>query len=429
MGLKRETVLVMFYTETVLSRSLLTIASVKHIIDRTGQNKAYSYEPKTMTNIFFLSNGQNFIINPSAEVDVTGARNSKKVFLLGLNIVDLSTDKTWTAKAIQALATGMVHIGSEGKTRATKAILIERLSTYIREERVAASITDSNDMKYVETVLGDCSFSVDKLRQLMMTLTGKDLVDALASLILSRGLAPSTITKTVLPDVGKMLTTYYKGTDLKDVRDFLYRRFQALNLSVNASTIAVRSSKCHNRVMTDWKVLAPFIDNILDNIETVSWKHLSFAIAIATGRRQGEVHGIATSFSVIDSGHVLFSGQLKTKTKGVNPPTSIPCLFDAYKVVSAWERLRTMNRASYSPETVNSAVGKALSTEMPKDIRDIKAACNLVAYKDNRDCYGAYCLLSKPQQYSTNAYLAIIMGHGENDVVTASTYDKRGITV
>jgi len=382
-----------------------------------------------MTNSYFLSNGQNFIVNPSLEVDVTAARYSKKVFLLGLNVVDLSTDKAWAAKAIQALATGMVHIGGEGKNRATKAVLIERLSAYIAEERLTASITDTNDRKYVETVLDDCSFSVAKLELFMTTLTGQDLIDALASLILSRGLAPSTITKTVIPDIVKLLKVHYKGSDILELTKGLYTRFKALNQAVNNATTIKTGIICRNRTNTDWKVLAPFVENILDNVETVSWKHLSFAIAIATGRRQGEVHGIGTSFSVVDSGHVLFSGQLKTKTKGVNPPAVIPCLFDAYKVVSAWERLRTMNRASYTPEAVNSAVGKALSTEMPKDIRDIKAACNLVAYKDNRDCYGAYCLLSKPQHYSTAAYLSTIMGHGENDDNTAKTYDKRSVTI
>ena len=382
-----------------------------------------------MTNICYLTNGQNFVINPDKEGDPTAARYSKKMFMLGLNTDDLSTDPTWKAVDIRHLATGMVHIGSEGKKRATKAILIERIESYISKERVAVSVADSNDMKFVEAVLGDCSLSTDELEILMTTLTGKDLVDALAASILLRGLAPSTITKTVLPDVGKMLTTHYPGDDLNVVRGSLYKRFQAMRVKVDASTNVALIAKCDDRVTTDWKILAPFIDYVLDNIDTVSWKHLSFAISHATGRRMGEVHGIGTSFSVVDSGHVLFHGQLKTKTKGVNPPTTIPCIFDAYKVLNAWEKLREAGRASYSPEAVNRSLGKALSTEMPKDIREIKAACNLVAYKDNRDCYAAYCLLFKPTQYSTNRYLALILGHGENDLGTASTYDKRSVTL
>ena len=382
-----------------------------------------------MSNICYLSNGQNFIINPDKEEDYAAAINSKKVFLLSLNVTSLSTEKkTWTAETIRHLATGMVHIVSDGK-RATKAVLIERLTTFIRDELVAVSISDSNDMEYVEGGLEDCSFSVDKLKVVMETLTGNDLVDSLTHLILSRALAPSTITKTVLPDISKMLTAHYPGDDVSVVRGTLYRRFRAMNLKVDKMTNKALIEKTENRPVTDWNTLAPFIDNILDNIDTVSWKHLSFAIALATGRRMAEVHGDATSFSVVDSGQVLFSGQLKTKTKGVNPPAVIPCVFDAYKVFGAWERLREVGRASYSPEAVHRSLSKALSTQMPEDIKAIKGACNLVAYKDNRDCYAAYCLLSKPPQYSTNRYLAIIMGHGENDLGTASAYDKRVVTV
>jgi len=386
-----------------------------------------------MSNICYLSNGQNFVINPDKEEDPAAARYSKKMFMLGINIVDLSTDKAWKAVDIRALATGMVQVVLGDRKRATKAVLIERLAAYIMEERLAASIADSNDMVYVETVLGDCSFSTEDLKLLMETLAGKDLVDSLAALILSRNLAPSTITKTALPQVGKLLTAFYKGADLLVVRGSLYKRFQAMDVKVNEATRAGVVAKCKNRAVTDWKILAPFVDYILDNIDTVSWKHLSFAISIATGRRRGEVHGLGTSFSVVDSGLVLFSGQLKTKTKGVNPPTVIPCLFDAHKVVAAWEKLRELGRASYPPEGVNNGVGKALSCAMPDDIKDIKAACNLVAYKDNRDCYAAYCVLViKPQfyrHYSSNAYLSLIMGHGENDLATANTYDKREVIV
>ena len=398
------------------------------------QNKSrLSRQVKVMENTCYLPNGQSFVINPDKEGDPVAARYSKKMFMLGLNTIDLSTDKAWTAGNIRALATGMVQIVLGDKKRATKAVFIERLAAYIMEERLAASITDSNDMVYVETVLGDCSFSTEDLKRLMETLVGKDLVDALAALILSKNLAPSTITKTALPQVGKLLTAFYKGADLLVVRGSLYKRFQAMNQQVNTTTAAGVVEKCHNRAVTDWKILAPFVDYILDNIETVTWKHLSFALSIATGRRRGEVHGIGTSFSVVDSGLVLFSGQLKTKTKGVNPPTVIPCLFDAYKVVAAWNKLREVGRASYAPEGVNNAVGKALSCAMPEDVQEIKQACNLVAYKDNRDCYAAYCVLViKPQfyrHYSTNAYLALIMGHGENDLATATTYDKREVTI
>lgn len=382
-----------------------------------------------MTNIFYLSNGQNFIVNPALESNPVEARNSKKVFLLGLNVIDLTTDKLWTAKAVSALATGMVSIGMEGKKRATKAILIERLTAYIAEERLAASIVDENVIQYAKQTLADCSLNTDRLTALIESLIGQDLVDAIAALILAQNYAPSTIVKTVLPDVSKFITALYKGEDGNSVKGSLYARFKALREAVHHTTDINVSTACKDRAITDWTIVKPFVDNILDNIDTVSWKHLSFALALATGRRMSEVHGVATVFTYVDDSHLLFEGQLKTKTREDIKPYIIPCLFPATKVLAAWERLRTLNRASYKPEDVNRLLSKALSKELPKDIADIKELANIKAYKDLRDCYAAYCRTTKPESMSTNAFLAQIMGHGENDLETASTYDKRGISL
>jgi hypothetical protein len=382
-----------------------------------------------MSNVFFLSDGRNFIINPSLEGNQSEARDSKKVFLLGLNVLDLSTDKAWTAKAISALSTGMVHIGMEGKKRATKAILVERLTAYIAEERLAASIVDESVVLYAKQTLNDCSLNAERVEVLIKTLAGQDLVDGLASVILNQGYAPSTIVKTVLPDIAKLITAFYQHDDGNAVKGSLYARFKSLRDAVHKSTNIKVVESCNDRAITDWTVLSPFVANILDNIETSSWKHLSFAVALATGRRMSEVHGVATVFSFVDDSHLMFEGQLKTKERKDIKPYEIPCLFDAAKVIKAWEKLRELGRASYQPEEVNKRLSKALSNEMPKDIQDIKTASNLTTYKDLRDCYAAYCRITKPESMSTNAFLANIMGHGENDLQTASTYDKRGIVL
>jgi Telomere resolvase len=384
---------------------------------------------KKMVNVFYLTNGENFVINPALEVNPNEARDSKKVFLLGLNIVDLSTDKLWTAKAISALATGMVTIKDEGKKRATKAVLIDRLKDYVTEERLAASVVDDNLILYAKQTLQDCSLSPERLQVLIETLVGQDLVDGIAALIMAKNYAPSTIVKTILPDVAKLITAGYKGEDGQVVKGSLYARFKTMRDLVHKDTNLKVVEACNNRVLTEWEPLSTFVSNVFSNVETSTWKHLSFAIGLATGRRMSEVHGMDTVFEVVSEDTLIFEGQLKTKSREDVGAYEIPTLFPATQVYQAWLKLRELGKASLTPQDVNKKLSKALSTEMPKDIQDIKKQSNLLAYKDLRDCYAAFCHLKKPETMSTNAYLSKIMGHGENDLETASTYDKRGIKV
>jgi hypothetical protein len=381
-----------------------------------------------VSNLFFLSNGLNFIVNPALEVSHLDARNSKKLFLLSLNPVDLSTDKFWTSKAIAALATGLVPIKGDNTTRATKAVLIDRLKTYIQEERLAASIVDETAILYARQTLSDCSLNTDRLVNFIKTLQGQDLVDSISSLILSNNYAPSTIVKTILPEVSKLLGVYYKETDGFSVRGSLYARFKALRESVNETTKANVAKHCKNRQITDWSVVTPFVNQILDNIDTVSWKHLSVALAISTGRRQAEVHSVSTTFEYVNESTVRFEGQLKTKTRGQVDAYEIPCLFDPTKVITAWQKLKSLGKCA-QPEDINRLYSKALSGELPLDIKAFKLSANLTAYKDNRDLYAAYCVTQKPVTVSANAYLSRIMGHSEDDLSTATTYDKRGVLV
>jgi Telomere resolvase len=379
-------------------------------------------------NTYFLKNGQNFIVNPSLESDPVTARESKKTYLLGLNTVDLTTDKVWSAEAVRKLAISLVEVSNGKGGYLSKKVLIDRLVEFAVEERRALTIRLDDGIDLLRTELKTISFDYDRAKLFIETLTGQALATALVNLSLSFNYAPSTVTKTLTPRIIKLVDALYKG-DAVVVKRGIYDAFAQLNKEVNKVTYDKVSDKCLDRAITDWQPLSEAVQEILDRVETAHWKELSFAISVATGRRQSEVHGIETVFEVVDDRTLTFSGQLKTKSRGQVPSYRIPCLFDSKTVLRAWERLREEGKV-FSPSECHSKLSKALSTELPQNIKAIKVKANLVAYKDSRDLYGAYCLkVFRTENVSTNAYLATVMGHGEGDLGTATTYDKRGVFI
>ncbi|MHC5730409.1 MAG: protelomerase family protein, partial [Nostoc sp.] len=83
-------------------------------------------------------------------------------------------------------------------------------------------------------------------------------------------------------------------------------------------TVAVRREK-RNRIEIDLTDSLKYAFNILSDIkkgEDANWLDVSCAIALATGRRMGEVH-LSATFEKIDTYKVAFKGQLKGKTRRV----------------------------------------------------------------------------------------------------------------
>ena len=386
-----------------------------------------------MLNTCYLTNGLSFTINPEIEENPSEARTAKKLFVRGLNVVDLSTEKAWLSTSIRSLATGLIPIGDGSKKWASKAILIERLITYINEERLALNDSIETHSLYAKETLAECYINPQYLSKLISTLSGKDLVDAVVASILKSGLAPSTTIKTVIPDVVKIINAEYKGVDKYGVSDkifvisHIHLRFKIMRQEVDNVTNFNMVAKCHNRAATHWNVLYEGITKIFNNVETATWKELSIVIAFATGRRCAEVHGTNTVLSYVDDSHLLFKGQLKTKGRDFEAPYVIPVLYDAKTVLRAWELLKASGKI-YSPEKANTALSKPLSTELPINLKMLKEKSGIKQYKDFRDSYAAKLLEVKPEVVSTNAYLSKMMGHGEFDVETAATYDKRYIS-
>ena len=136
------------------------------------------------------------------------------------------------------------------------------------------------------------------------------------------------------------------------------------------------------------------------------WRPVSVALAIATGRRQVEIHSTG-EFRRVDDYHVEFTGQAKARGKAFlayeeNPSYVIPTLLKAELVVKGHEWLKAMSGKYYPTEkqvndNVNRDVNSYLKevaaktlTTVDKDGNDISetVASNFI-YHNLREVYAA----------------------------------------
>lgn len=366
------------------------------------------------SNKLYLPDGRSFIIDPAKESPEAWA--TKKAFIVSIGEHELAHNKMFTSSVVRALATGMIGVKSDGK-RKTKVELLEGFVELIKEAR------ELGGLRYgvVMTDMVNGGFDLDKLNAMMVVLSGDGLVDAIEAALKSNGYADSTMVKTYLPDIYKAIEAYGNADASESVR-LLKNRFNPMTKSVNATEAAKVVVHVNNVRPVIWSPLMVFLDGL--EIDRAGWKDLSVFIALATGRRMAEVHGINTSFYATDDDHVMFGGQLKTKGRedGVEPYI-IKTFADASRVVAAWERLKTL-RAPLPPFEVNRKLSKPLSSEMPASIVALYNASGIEKYKDMRDIYAAKMLDFLPVHITANAFVARCMGHSADDLITANTYQK-----
>lgn len=155
---------------------------------------------------------------------------------------------------------------------------------------------------------------------------------------------------------------------------------------------------------------------------SVRWQDVSIAIALVTGRRMVEVHSTGR-FEVLDGQALMFVGQAKARydTTAKERPFEIPCLLPTDLVNAGINYLSAMRLDR--PEEVNLKVSKPLQRQLKTSWDSI--AGTTVTYKDLRVIYAAIAAETRrPKSMSQTGYLATILGHGENDVSTANSYQK-----
>ena len=368
----------------------------------------------TNSNRLFLPDGRSFIIDPAKESPEAWA--TKKAFIISIGEHELKHNKMFTSDVVRALATGMIAVKTDGK-RKIKSELVKGFEALIKEAREMGALR----YEALMATMKDGGYSSDKLNAMLSALSGDALVDAIESTLKSHGYAASTIVKTYLPDIYKAMAAY-GGEGAADTIRLLKNRFSPITKAVNAEDDAAVATNSHNVRPVYLEPITAYLDGI--DIETAGWKQLSVFLILATGRRMAEIHGIATAFTFIDSEHVMFAGQLKTKERAEGAePYAIRTFADASRVVTAWERLCSL-RPPMSPSDVNKKLSVPLSSEMPKSIKAFYANANITQYKDMRDIYAARMLEYKPVTLTANAFVAGCMGHGADDLSTANTYQK-----
>lgn len=153
------------------------------------------------------------------------------------------------------------------------------------------------------------------------------------------------------------------------------------------------------------------------------WEALSMAIALASGRRQSEVHGEG-SWQKLSERSILFDGQ--AKLKGRDPFSyEIPTLLDADLVLAGRQRLIQLGKAPRSPVQVNQSIARMMSTWLKAHTIPGTERLESLTYKGSRDIYESIAKrLLKPAGISDIEFVAQILGHAKLYSPSSMNYAK-----
>jgi integrase len=157
-------------------------------------------------------------------------------------------------------------------------------------------------------------------------------------------------------------------------------------------------------------------------LDSKYYTSVALGLMLLTGRRATEILKTAI-MEVVDDDNVLFSGQLKTKDSinAKTKPYTIPVLTNSEKIVDALSKLRAMNDFSnISNDAVHSKTNSTLNDACK---RSFKGLIDNPMPKDLRAVYAAICVEEVSHRgQSDDAFIAQILGHAEEDIVTAQSY-------
>lgn len=171
--------------------------------------------------------------------------------------------------------------------------------------------------------------------------------------------------------------------------------------------------------------LLEFAEYYLSNLETLkktNWKHVSIAIAIATGRRMAEIHNPNTVFTV-DGDGLQFEGQLKARGLAdeyyeKNPSYLIPSLVAPELVVAGHQWLIDQGKTEEVTKKANNRFSRYLSETVKAlgeslEVRPLKK----FTYKALRSIYSLECVRRRNPN-NPEKYMALILGHGRGSLMT-----------
>ena len=162
-------------------------------------------------------------------------------------------------------------------------------------------------------------------------------------------------------------------------------------------------------------------------IKSKKWDEIAIGLSLLTGRRITEILKTAKFEDVGEKGAIYFEGQLKAK--GEKQGYLIPTIGATSKqLVKALERLRKLlNTENLSPVQVNEKHSYRCRDLTKRYFSKFIGSDNShrCTPHDLRAIYATYCNDNFKQKWqSTNSYLSSILGHSEQDLTVANSYQK-----
>lgn len=174
------------------------------------------------------------------------------------------------------------------------------------------------------------------------------------------------------------------------------------------------------------------IESYLDTAKSLLYANSYYdriiALCVLTGRRSAEIGCTASFEPVVDEGYLLFSGQLKTKNRGVMPPYLIPIFANYHDLQQCLNSIRNDKpELINNPTKFNKSVSKEIGIRVKKHlgeyvegtvrIKDLRAIYSALAYENYLySCSNDFATISH------NAFFSRILGHNEKDLNTCNSY-------
>lgn len=323
-----------------------------------------------------------------------------------------------SADELRNLATGIVDTtekGDNGKTkRKTKQQLLALLTEATESRRKQTQIANAQHALELSAILEHTKSSPLLLGLVNECMRTQDLQEAIDKYISwlrtsgnqGSGYTDKTIAKTLSPKVTQFLTLNTQFT--KEQSETLLKHWREQMTPLHKAIVSEGDQQREDinrgeRVEMDASAITAWVQKTLtavnDELQPGQWKAVTYAIALATGRRCAEVLSNQTVFAYDDERHLQFYGQLKKDTE-VDEIYRIPTVVNSNLVLRGWSALVNSGKC-IDHKRVNAVYTKQLTTDLPKQIKQELATMGIGSPKDARDFYACY-LDMLLMQYASN---------------------------
>jgi hypothetical protein len=165
-----------------------------------------------------------------------------------------------------------------------------------------------------------------------------------------------------------------------------------------------------------------YIKKAVSLLDAKNYSDKVLGFAALTGRRVGEI-GCTADFLFKNNDEVIFTGQLKTRIEEDDIKYVIPVLYNSKDLIKKFKDFRsTYTQYLNLPEKFHNNISKYLSLNVKKHFSVFVEGD--ITPKDLRSIYSTIVLatMKKNKSQSDQRYVAVILGHGDDDLNTSNSY-------